>query len=84
MTFVPDTAYLTVNVRLTGFNFSLFYCFLLPNATQGCGGICTQAGCHHRQQSILQRGLQAGEHQPSQQVCPTVSVVCLKGGKNVI
>lgn len=35
---------------------------------QGCGGVCAQAGCHHWQQSILQRGLQAGEHQPSQQV----------------
>lgn len=54
-----------------------FYCPMLPTHLpiyQGCGGVCAQAGCHHWQQSILQRGLQAGEHQPSQQVCPAVRV----------
>lgn len=49
----------------------------IANASQGCGGVCAQAGCHHRQQSVLQRGLQAGEHQPSQQVCPAVLTVCV-------
>lgn len=44
----------------------------IANVAQGCGGVCAQVGCHHREQSILQRSLQAGEHQPSQQVCPAV------------
>lgn len=51
------------------------------NDTQGCGGVCAQTGWHHRQQSILQRGLQAGEHQPSQQVCRAVLTVCLRRKK---
>lgn len=45
---------------------------------QGCGGDCAQARCHHRQQIVLQRSLQAGEHQPSQQVSTSVSGACVK------
>lgn len=52
-------------------------CLWFPIATQGCGGVCAQAGCHHREQSVLQGGLQAGEHQPPQQVGPPLSCVCV-------
>lgn len=43
---------------------------------QGCGGVRAQAGRYRQRQSVPQRGLQAGEHKPPEQVCSTVSITC--------